>query len=46
VAALRSDDLRRAGGLAALAPRIYPWRVVPWLLAVVWVAVPVVSLTR
>ena len=46
VAALHSEDLRHAGGLAALAPRIYPWRVVPWLLAVVWIALPVVSAAR
>jgi hypothetical protein len=46
VAALRSEDLRHARGLAAIVPHIYPWRVVPWLLAIVWVALPVVSFVR
>jgi hypothetical protein len=42
IVALRSTDLTARGGLAALVPRLYPWRLIPWCLVIAWVAVLVV----
>jgi hypothetical protein len=45
VVALRSVDLQRRGGVGALVPKLYPWRIIPWCLLIAWVAVVVVRLT-
>jgi hypothetical protein len=43
--ALRSADLVARGGVAALVPKLYPWRVIPWCLVVAWAAVVVARTT-
>ena len=43
---LRSRDLEARGGVAAYVPKLYPWRVIPWCLAVAWAATAVVRILR
>lgn len=39
VVGLTSDDLKEMGGVYRLIPYLYPWKVVPALLGLAWVAV-------
>jgi hypothetical protein len=44
VIALRSKELRRDDGFAGWlsASWLYPWRLLPWALAVAWLVIPIV----
>jgi hypothetical protein len=45
VIALRSRELRESGTAGWLSLTwLYPWRMLPWVLAIAWVAIPVLRL--
>ena len=44
--ALGSDFFETRGGLTRHIPKLYPWRVIPWLLIGAWIALMVVKLVQ
>jgi hypothetical protein len=44
--ALESGFFKKQGGLARHVPKLYPWRLIPWMLTAAWISLIVAKLTQ